>query len=88
MLVGLVKTIFYILIFYYLFKFIGRYIMPFFLKKGIEHIQKKQEDAVNAYKETARQKEGSVTVQQTKHNSKDSTLQDNQGEYVDFEEVK
>lgn len=88
MLVGLIRTIFFFLIFYYAFKFIGRYVMPFFLKKGIERMQKQQDNAANVYKDRAKKKEGTVTIQTSSQSKKSTPVNSDEGEYVDFEEVK
>lgn len=88
MLVGLLRTVFYILVFYYIFKFIGRFLMPIFLKKGFERMQQQQNNQANTFREKAKQQEGKVTVQKTSQTKKDSPVDDNQGEYIDYEEVK
>ena len=38
---GFLKTIAIILIVYYVFKFISRYILPIFLKKMVDNVQQK-----------------------------------------------
>jgi len=89
MLVGLLKTIFFLLTFYYLFKLIGRLVLPYLMKKGVERMQQQQQSATTNYQECARQQEGKVTV--TRNTSKKSTndvVNDNEGEYVEYEEVK
>ncbi|MCU4162562.1 DUF4834 family protein [Carboxylicivirga caseinilyticus] len=88
MIVGLIRTIFYIVVFYYLFKFIGQLVMPFFLKKGFERMQKQQDNAANNFRQEAKRKEGTVTIQKNTNSKTDSHIEDNQGEYVDFEDVK
>ena len=86
MLVGLLKTIFFLLTFYYLFKLIGRILVPLLLKKTMERMQDRQQAAANAYQEKARQQEGKVTIK-TKTQKKNNPVSENQGEYVDYEEV-
>ncbi len=87
MLVGLFNTILYLVVFYYLFKFIGRLALPFLMKKGVERMQKQQQNAANAYRNQAQRQEGEVTIN-TKSQKKNTFTQENEGEYVDFEEVK
>ena len=85
MLVGLLKTIFFLLIFYYLFKVIGQLLMPFLIKRGFAKMQQRQQQAANSFHQKAREEEGKVTVQVNRNKHSNSTNPD--GEYVDFEEV-
>lgn len=87
MLLGLLKTIFFLLIFYYSFKVIGQLLMPFLIKRGFAKMQKRQEQATNQYRTKAKQEEGKVTVH-VNHNKTKPTPQQDNGEYVDYEEVK
>jgi hypothetical protein len=58
------------------------------VKKGVENIQKKQQQEFDRFREEAMKREGEVTVE-TKGSSKKSVTPDNTaGEYVDFEEVE
>ena len=43
MLAGLIKTIFYLLLIYYAFKFLAKLFAPFLMKKAAETIKKKAE---------------------------------------------
>nr|WP_319400800.1 DUF4834 family protein [uncultured Carboxylicivirga sp.] len=88
MIVGLIRTIFYIVVFYYIFKLIGQLVMPFFLKKGVERMQRQQQQATNGYREEASRNEGKVTIQKNTETKHETHIDDNEGEYVDFEEVK
>lgn len=89
MLVGLLKTIFFLLTFYYVFKLIGRFVLPLLLKKGVERMQQNQQNAAANFKERAKQQEGKVTIKHTQQSPKESQKEDlNDGEYVDYEEVK
>ncbi len=88
MLVGLLKTIFFLLTFYYLFKLIGRFVFPILLKKGVERMQQQQQRSAGSFREEAKQKEGKVTINKNQTGKGNSNLSDNQGEYVDYEEVK
>ncbi len=88
MLLGLLKAIFYILTFYYIFKIVARYVFPIFLKKGFERMQKQHQGASSSFREEAKQREGTVTVKQSTDKKNHHIVDDNQGEYVDFEEVK
>lgn len=87
MLIGLLKTIFFLITFYYLFKIIGRLLLPYVMKKGMERMQQQQQNAATNYRQQSQQREGKVTVQR-KAQKKSGVVDDNEGEYVDFEEVK
>lgn len=80
----LLRTILIILTFYYGFKLISRYVLPFFLKR---YINKVQDRARQQYKN---QQEPNVKVGETVIDKKPlNTNQSNNkvGEYVDYEEV-
>lgn len=80
------KVILYLIIIYYILKLIGRIFLPIFVTN---RIRKMEEDKQKAYKEYINQKkrnEGKVTIDRVpeksgKHNGND-------GEYVDYEEIK
>ncbi|MBK3515995.1 DUF4834 family protein [Carboxylicivirga marina] len=88
MLVGLLKTIFFLITFYYLFKIIGRLVLPYILKKGVERMQQQQQNATTNYQQKAQQQEGKVTVKKNTQKKSSGVVDENEGEYVDFEEVK
>ncbi|TRX72484.1 DUF4834 family protein [Carboxylicivirga sp. M1479] len=88
MLVGLVNTIAFLVVSYYLFKFIGRLLLPILMKKGVERMQQQQQNAANQYRQQAQQQEGNVTIKKEKAKKTSQVVDDNEGEYVDFEEVK
>ncbi|MCL7752873.1 DUF4834 family protein [Polaribacter sp. Z022] len=84
---GLLKTIFFILLFYYAFKFLARLFAPFLMKKAAETMQKKAEQQFRG-----QQQQQSNTVQEgetviDKQPRKQQQSKDTVGEYVDFEEV-
>lgn len=88
MLVGLLKTIFFLLTFYYLFKIIGRLVLPLLIKKGVERMQRQQQQSASSFRDEAKQQEGKVTIKTKQDKSGNSNLSDNQGEFVDYEDVK
>ncbi|MBR8537455.1 DUF4834 family protein [Carboxylicivirga sediminis] len=88
MLIGLAKTIFFLITFYYLFKIIGRLLLPYVMKKGVERMQQQQQQAATNYQQQARKQEGKVTIKQDAHKQSTHIVNDNEGEYVDYEEVK
>lgn len=83
---GLIKTLFYILLFYYLFKFLMRLLAPYLVqqmaKKAEEHI-KKQFDQQQQNYHTHNQNQ---TQTELKKATPKPTKQ--VGEYIDFEEVE
>jgi len=87
MIVGVLKTIFFLLTFYYLFKFIGRLVLPYVMKKGFEKMQQQQNGA-GSFQEKARQEEGKVTIKRNAQKKNSETVSTNDGEYIDYEEVK
>ncbi len=87
--VGLFKTLFIILVIYYVLRLFTRYVVPFFAKRYINKMQKdlynQQYQQGNHHK---KKREGDVIIngQQQRSNKKDSNK--DIGEYVDYEEVK
>ncbi len=82
---GFIRTVLIIVAFYYLFKFIGRVVIPYLLAKGINKMnnrfQQKQHHGQNKNAQ-----EGRVTIQKNKKDEKMTTP--DMGEYVDYEEIK
>jgi hypothetical protein len=84
MLAGLFKTILYILVFYYAFKFLAKLFAPFLMKKAAETIQKKaNQQQTNQTQSTV--KEGETVIDKKPQNKSQSKK--TVGEYVDFEEI-
>lgn len=83
---GLLKTIFIILIVYYSVRLITRILLPVFLKMFVKRAQRNFEQQFNQTSEPPR-KEGEVTVD-FQPSSPSKAKSDRLGEYVDFEEVK
>uniref|UniRef100_UPI0032169253 DUF4834 family protein n=1 Tax=uncultured Draconibacterium sp. TaxID=1573823 RepID=UPI0032169253 len=81
--VGFLRTLIVIAIIYFGIRFISRYIMPMLIDKGIKNMQQKMQN--QQHHQQPKRPEGEVTVEKPRSNSK-NTNQDN-GEYVDFEEV-
>ena len=88
MILGVLKTIFFLLTFYYLFKFIGRLVLPYVMKKGFEKMQQQQQNGAGSFQEKARQEEGKVTIKRNAQKKNSETVSTNDGEYIDYEEVK
>lgn len=81
---GVLNTILIIMLIYYGLKFVGKFLMPIFLKKAMQNVEKKfnqQQTDRNSYTS----KEGETTIDKKSVNSREGNK--NVGEYVDFEEV-
>ncbi len=87
MIVGLIKTIFIILTIYFVVKVVGRIVIPFllggFVKKVNNQVRQQQEEALRQKKT---KKDGEVTVNYSPKKEKNFGKDD--GDYVDFEEIK
>jgi len=83
---GLLRTIAIIIIVYYVFKFISRYILPLFVKKMVENVQKKYTEQQQNKYEDANCKVGETVIAKKPNESKESNK--DVGDYVDYEEVK
>ncbi|WKD86222.1 hypothetical protein KCTC32516_01583 [Polaribacter huanghezhanensis] len=82
---GLLRTILFILLFYYGFKMISRYVLPFFLKRFINNVQDR------ANQQYQKQQQPNVKVGETIIDKKPNTNNQSNnsvGEYVDYEEVE
>jgi bacteriorhodopsin len=74
-----------IVIFYFVFKFIGRIIFPMFLKRVVNKFEQKVKDQQEQQAPKSQQKVGETVIDKKPSEAKDS---DNSvGEYVDYEEV-
>ena len=90
----LLKLIVFFIIGYYIFKLAFRFLLPLFVSRQARKMQDKQEKAQHDFVNRRRSEEGNVTIEydpsQKKnnrgHQKKDDPGQD--GEYVDFEEIK
>lgn len=86
MLTGLFKTILYILVFYYVFKFLAKLFAPFLMKKAAETIKKKTEQQFGGQQQQQNTvPEGKTVIDKQPRNKQQS--KNSVGEYVDFEEV-
>jgi hypothetical protein len=85
MLVGLFKTILYLLLFYYGFKFLAKLFAPFLMKKAAETIQKKAAQQYKNQQPKSTVKEGETIIDKAPKDSQQS--KNSVGEYVDFEEI-
>ncbi len=85
---GLLRTIFIIIIVYYIFKLVMRLLAPIMAKKMMEKAAQNFENQFNNpyYKERPKTKEGETYIE--KKPKEDSYLtNDDEGEFVDYEEI-
>ncbi len=85
---GFIKAIFYILAFYYIFKFLAKLFLPVIVKKVVEkageNFQKQQQYAQgNAWQKTSNNDEIIIDTA----NAKKSRETKKVGDYVDYEEI-
>jgi hypothetical protein len=86
---GLLRTLAIIVIVYYGIKFIGRYILPLFVSKIIDNVEKKmrdQQQQFNNQQQDTTGKVGETIIAKKPSDYKEGNK--NIGDYVDYEEVK
>jgi predicted membrane protein len=83
---GLLKTIFFLLLFYYAFKFLARLFAPFLIKKATETIKKKAAQQYKNQQPKNTVKEGETIIDKAPKDKEQS--RNSVGEYVDFEEIE
>ncbi|MDR1865001.1 MAG: DUF4834 family protein [Bacteroidales bacterium] len=84
MIIGLFRTIAVILLVYFVCKIISRFILPFFLRGYVKNLhQKVQEESL---RQKNRKKEGEISINYAPDSKKN--VGKNEGDYVDFEEIK
>jgi len=82
---GLLKTIFFIVLFYYAFKFVAKLFAPFLLNKVASTMQQKAAEQFGKQKAKSVVKEGETIIDKAPR--KETQSKNNVGEYVDFEEI-
>lgn len=86
---GLLRTLAIIVIIYYAIKLIGRFILPLFVGKIVDNVEKKMKEQQQQYQD--RQEKSTGKVGDTVIAKKPSDYKEgnkNVGDYVDYEEVK
>jgi hypothetical protein len=82
--IGLVKALFYMIAFYYIFRFLAKLFLPLILKKVVEKAgQKMQQQQKDNWKKTQTTDE----VIYKNANSKNPKETKKVGDYVDYEEI-
>jgi hypothetical protein len=64
----------------------GKYLLPALLRSYVKHISKKYYGDMESERKKSSQKEGEVKISDTSDKSKKQ--QSEEGEYVDYEEIK
>ena len=82
---GLLKTIFFIVLFYYAFKFVAKLFAPFLLNKVASTMQQKAAEQFGKQQAKSTVKEGETIIDKAPR--KEAQSKNNVGEYVDFEEI-
>jgi len=87
-LTGVFRLILIVLIIYYAFSFLMKYILPRIMRKYVNDFQKQfTEESIRSQEEMNRKKEGEVSIKFVDKDKKNSQHPDD-GEYVDYEEIK
>lgn len=84
LIIGFIRTVIIILIIFYGFRLITRYILPLFVQKTIRDMQTKMQEQMREQQRQGK-REGEVTIEGSKYQQRN---QSKDGEYVDFEEVE
>jgi hypothetical protein len=78
------KILLFFVITYYIFKLLGRVVLPWFIANRLRKMAKQQENAHSDFINKSKKNEGKITVEHIpKRGDKDK-----EGEYVDYEEIK
>ncbi|WP_229325102.1 DUF4834 family protein [Flavobacterium ammonificans] len=83
------RTVFYIIMFYYLFKFLARLFLPMLVKKAVEkageNFQKQQQYAQDAAWKKAQHNDEIIYKETVSKNPRETKKV---GDYVDYEEIE
>lgn len=86
----MLKFLFFLVVIYLFLRFMGRYIIPWLVRRYIKKTQQKfykqNPDADPGYQQKKKKKEGEVNIKTGKKKS-DQKNDDELGEYVDYEEI-
>ena len=87
---NIVRTIFFIIAFYYIFRFLAKLFFPMLVKKAVEHAQENMRDQFNqrqnSQSDAFRRRDGEVTIDTS--NAPASRETKKVGDYIDYEEIK
>ena len=83
-LVNFLRTILIIVVIYYGIWLFSRYVLPLLVDKGLKNMQQKMQNQQRQNQRPSRP-DGEVTIENNKNTDRNKSQ--NQGDYVDFEEV-
>jgi len=87
-LTGVFRLILIVLIIYYAFSFLMRYVLPLVMRKYVNDFQKQfTEENKRSQEEMNKKKEGEISIKFVDKDKNNSQHPDD-GEYVDYEEIK
>lgn len=87
-LTGVFRLILVVLLIYYAFSLIARYVMPLIMRKYLNDFQKRfTEDHQRSQSEMNKKREGEVSIRFV-DKDKNNLHHPDEGEYVDYEEIK
>jgi hypothetical protein len=88
---GFVRTLFYMIMFYYVFKFLAKLFLPILVKKAVEkageNFQQQQQYAQQQYAQNSRRYNNKDEIIVDTARSKNPKETKKVGEYVDYEEI-
>ena len=84
--VSFLRTILIILLIYYAFKLITRYVFPIFFKRMVNNIEKKAREQQFRNTNNQHVKEGETVIDRKPQHSKPDN--NDVGEYIDYEEIE
>jgi len=82
--VNFLRTILIIVLIYYGIRLFSKYVLPLLVDKGLKNMQQKMQNQQRQNQRPSRP-DGEVTIEDNKKSNKNKSQ--NQGDYVDFEEV-
>jgi len=82
---GLLRTIFFIVLFYYIFKVLSRLFAPFLMKYAAKKAEEKFGGQFQKKEQEPIKKEGEISIDKMPPKTKSSNT--DVGDYVDYEEI-
>ena len=79
-----IRTLFIIAVIYFVIRILSRYVLPLLIDKGVKNMQQKMYEQQKQNQRPNR-REGEVTIE--KKRKQDKRYDQDEGEYIDFEEV-
>ena len=83
---GVVRAVFYLILFYYAFKLLMRIFLPILMKKAVDKVQDNFNQQQYQYQQNQQNQQTSYTNTNPKTDKPRETKK--VGEYVDFEEIE